>query len=100
MRWVFDVDKVIAWRPSPADAVEEPLAPGEPADYRKNLPREYLVKWDQLGFRHVECVALCVSSPALLVRLLTLHGPLSPQPDGSRIRSAAPFVSAPSSTSR
>lgn len=54
MRWVFDVDKVIAWRPSPATAVEDPLPPGTAADYRKQLPREYLVKWTQLGFRHIE----------------------------------------------
>jgi hypothetical protein len=54
VRWVFDVDKIIAWRPSPATAVEDPLPPGTAADYRKALPREYLVKWIQLGFRHIE----------------------------------------------
>lgn len=50
------MDRVIAWRPLPADAEEPPLNPGELPNYRDRLPREYLVKWKGRGFRHLNWV--------------------------------------------
>ena len=44
--------KVIAWRPMPADAKED-LQLEEIPNYKDPLPREYLVKWVNRGFRHV-----------------------------------------------
>lgn len=49
--------QVIAWRPLPADAKEE-LDPDEIPDYKDPLPREYLVKWQDRGFRHVRRIQL------------------------------------------
>ncbi|CAK9780669.1 hypothetical protein CC85DRAFT_293493 [Cutaneotrichosporon oleaginosum] len=46
------VDRIIAWRPFPADAIEPDLEPEELPNYRDRLPREYLVKWTARGFRH------------------------------------------------
>ncbi|ORX37279.1 SNF2 family N-terminal domain-domain-containing protein [Kockovaella imperatae] len=53
--WIWPVDIICAWRPSPADAVEPELDgdDGEPPSYKDALPREYLVKWAGRGFRHV-----------------------------------------------
>lgn len=44
--------KVIAWRPLPADAKED-LDPDEVPAWNSDLPREYLVKFADRGFRHV-----------------------------------------------
>ncbi|KAK8858701.1 hypothetical protein IAR55_002930 [Kwoniella newhampshirensis] len=54
--WVWAVDSIIAWRPSPADATEPALEPDEKANWKDTLPREYLVKWMGRGFRHVTWV--------------------------------------------
>ncbi|KAF8913030.1 SNF2 family N-terminal domain-containing protein, partial [Gymnopilus junonius] len=40
----YGVDKIIAWRPYPPDAVESRESNGLP-NYKAPLPREYLVKW-------------------------------------------------------
>lgn len=54
--WKWLVDRVIAWRPLPADAEEPPRKPGELPNYKDRLPREYLVKWKDRGFRHLSWV--------------------------------------------
>ncbi|WWC88517.1 uncharacterized protein L201_003428 [Kwoniella dendrophila CBS 6074] len=54
--WIWLVDIIIAWRPSPANAVEPELAEDEKAFWKDPLPREYLVKWVGRGFRHVTWV--------------------------------------------
>lgn len=50
------VDKIIAWRPYPPNAVEPPRPPDEVPNYRSPLPREYLVKWLDRSFRRVQWV--------------------------------------------
>lgn len=50
------VDKVIAWRPYPPNAVEPPRAPDEVPNYKSSLPREYLVKWLDRSYRRVQWV--------------------------------------------
>ncbi|WVF69124.1 hypothetical protein IAT40_003898 [Kwoniella sp. CBS 6097] len=54
--WIWTVDIIIAWRPSPAEAVESALDEDEKANWKDALPREYLVKWTNRGFRHVTWV--------------------------------------------
>lgn len=49
--FTYKVEKIIAWRPSPVDAVQ----PGEP-NYRDQLPREYLIKWKDRSYRRVTWV--------------------------------------------
>lgn len=55
-RWTDEVDKVIAWRPLPANAVEKKRKTGEVPAWKDPLPREYLVKWKTRGFRHVSAL--------------------------------------------
>lgn len=50
------VDKILAWRPYPTNAVEPPRAVDEPANYKSHLPREYLVKWNERGYRRTTWV--------------------------------------------
>ncbi|WWC62726.1 uncharacterized protein I303_105323 [Kwoniella dejecticola CBS 10117] len=54
--WIWTVDIVIAWRPSPANAVEPELDVDEKAHWKDPLAREYLVKWTGRGFRHATWV--------------------------------------------
>jgi chromodomain-helicase-DNA-binding protein 4 len=49
--FTFKVEKIIAWRPSPAGAAQ----PDEP-NYRDALPREYLIKWKDRSYRRVTWV--------------------------------------------
>lgn len=55
-QWKWHVDRIIAWRPLPADAKEPSRAEGELPNYRDQLPREYLVKWRDRSFRHLNWV--------------------------------------------
>lgn len=50
------VDRIIAWRPYPPNAVEPPRPPDEIPNYKSPLPREYLVKWLDRSFRRVQWV--------------------------------------------
>ncbi|KAJ3512355.1 hypothetical protein NLJ89_g3566 [Agrocybe chaxingu] len=52
----YGLDKIIAWRPYPANAVETPLQLGELPNYKAHLPREYLVKWAGRSYRRTEWV--------------------------------------------
>lgn len=55
-RWEYKLDKILAWRPYPADAVEPPRDANTPINYKSPLPREYLVKWETISYRHLEWV--------------------------------------------
>ncbi len=55
-RWEYPLDKILAWRPSPADAVEPIRAESEALPWKSPLPREYLVKWQRKSYRHLEWV--------------------------------------------
>jgi chromodomain-helicase-DNA-binding protein 4 len=50
------VDKILAWRPYPPNAVEPPRPLDEVPNYKSPLPREYLVKWLDRSFRRVQWV--------------------------------------------
>ncbi|KDQ63375.1 hypothetical protein JAAARDRAFT_169132 [Jaapia argillacea MUCL 33604] len=54
--FTYAIDKVLAWRPYPPNAVEPPLPPGEIPNYRSPLPREYLVKWVDRSYRRTQWV--------------------------------------------
>ncbi|KAF8642010.1 hypothetical protein AX16_009731 [Volvariella volvacea WC 439] len=49
------VDKIIAWRPYPPDAIEIPHL-DIASLYKQPLPREYLVKWQDRSFRRTQWV--------------------------------------------
>ena len=79
-RWLCDdchsfigkiLDKIIAWRPYPSNAIQ----PSEPVNYKDNLPREYLVKWEGRSYRRTEWVPhmwLLSTSPAKLKNFLAV----------------------------
>ncbi|KAF9527780.1 SNF2 family N-terminal domain-containing protein [Crepidotus variabilis] len=53
----YGLDKIIAWRPYPANAVEAAGRKGESAaNYKSQLPREYLVKWTGRSYRRLDWV--------------------------------------------
>ncbi|KAJ7900162.1 SNF2 family DNA-dependent ATPase [Mycena olivaceomarginata] len=52
----FDLDKILAWRPYPANAIELPRKSDEPPHYKTPLPREYLVKWVDRSYRRTQWV--------------------------------------------
>ncbi|KAJ3843907.1 SHREC complex subunit Mit1 [Lentinula raphanica] len=50
--YLWAVDKILAWRPYPVNATQ----PSEPVNIKEPLPREYLVKWQERGYRRTEWV--------------------------------------------
>ncbi|KAF9270030.1 hypothetical protein L218DRAFT_952224 [Marasmius fiardii PR-910] len=52
----WKLDKILAWRSYPPNAVEPPHAEDEPVNYKSQLPREYLVKWVERGYRRTQWV--------------------------------------------
>jgi len=48
----YDLDKIIAWRPYPANSPATPAT----GNYKDQLPREYLVKWDKRSYRRLSWV--------------------------------------------
>ncbi|KAJ4002497.1 SHREC complex subunit Mit1 [Lentinula boryana] len=50
--YLWGVDKILAWRPYPANATQ----PVQPLNIKEPLPREYLVKWQEKGYRRTEWV--------------------------------------------
>ncbi|KAJ7169708.1 SNF2 family DNA-dependent ATPase [Mycena filopes] len=52
----FDLDKILAWRPYPANAVEPRRPANDPPHYKEALPREYLVKWMERSYRRTQWV--------------------------------------------
>ncbi|KAF8640689.1 hypothetical protein AX17_000345 [Amanita inopinata Kibby_2008] len=54
--YIYSLDKILAWRPYPSDAVELPRSVNEPPNYKDPLPRKYLVKWVGRSYRRTEWV--------------------------------------------
>lgn len=54
--FIYPLDKILAWRPYPANAVEPDRQPGQLPDHKALLPREYLVKWLDRSYRRVQWV--------------------------------------------
>lgn len=52
----YGVDKILAWRPYPANAVEASTDPEGIPNYKAQLPREYLIKWSGRSYRRVQWV--------------------------------------------
>lgn len=52
----YTVDKILAWRPYPANAVEPQYSPTNSPDPKSMLPREYLVKWNERSYRRAQWV--------------------------------------------
>ncbi|KAF5352561.1 hypothetical protein D9756_006063 [Leucocoprinus leucothites] len=52
----YPLDKIIAWRPYPPNAVEPPRPKDEIPNYKERLPREYLVKWQGRSYRRLNWV--------------------------------------------
>lgn len=55
--YVFPVDKILAWRPYPADASDAYTNSNEIPEYKTNLQREYLVKWIGRSYRRTQWVS-------------------------------------------
>lgn len=51
----FPLDKIIAWRPYPPNALQ-PSRKDEIPNYKEHLPREYLVKWQDRSYRRLNWV--------------------------------------------
>lgn len=52
--FTFQLDKILAWRPYPPNAIE--AGPLEGKSSTQNLPREYLVKWLDKSYRRTQWV--------------------------------------------
>ena len=52
----YGVDKILAWRPYPADALQASTEPKGIPNYKAQLPREYLIKWSGRSYRRVQWV--------------------------------------------
>lgn len=50
--YTYPVDKILAWRPYPPNATETSDSP----NYKDQLPREYLVKWQGRSYRRTQWV--------------------------------------------
>lgn len=50
--FVYQPDKIIAWRPYPAEATESSGS----VDYSSSLPREYLLKWAERSYKRLQWV--------------------------------------------
>lgn len=54
--YIFPIDNIIAWRPSPSDAMDAYASSKSIPDIKENLPRDYLVKWVGRSYRRAEWV--------------------------------------------
>jgi chromodomain-helicase-DNA-binding protein 4 len=75
--YTYKVDKILAWRPYPSDAVEPVRKHGEVPNIKSQLPREYLVKWVDRSYRRAQWVPhmwLASMASAMLKFFLT-NGP-------------------------
>jgi hypothetical protein len=75
--FVYRVEKILAWRPYPANAPQPELPHGESISPKMHLPREYLVKWQDRSYRRVQWVphGWLASVHSGLLRNFLLHGP-------------------------
>ncbi|KAF8167730.1 SNF2 family N-terminal domain-containing protein [Crassisporium funariophilum] len=70
----YGVDKILAWRPYPANSVDVSSATQELPNYKAQLPREYLVKWSGRSYRRLQWVPhmwLVSTNPARLKNFLS-----------------------------
>uniref|UniRef100_A0A8H7YAC3 Chromatin remodeling factor mit1 n=1 Tax=Psilocybe cubensis TaxID=181762 RepID=A0A8H7YAC3_PSICU len=70
----YNLDKIIAWRPYPANALEPMTKQNETANYKAMLPREYLVKWQGKSYRRLEWVPhmwLVATNPSKLKNFIS-----------------------------
>ena len=74
--FVYRVEKILAWRPYPANAKQPELPHGESINPKMHLPREYLVKWQDRSYRRVQWVphGWLASIHTGLLRHFLLHG--------------------------
>lgn len=71
--FTYPVEKILAWRPYPADAIDKYKNSPEPPNYKENLPREYLIKWERRSYRRVQWVPhmwLASTAPSMLRHFL------------------------------
>lgn len=75
--FVYRVEKILAWRPYPANTPQPELPHGESINPKMHLPREYLVKWQDRSYRRVQWVphGWLASVHSGLLRNFLLHGP-------------------------
>ncbi len=75
--FVYRVERILAWRPYPANAPQPELPHGESISPKMHLPREYLVKWQDRSYRRVQWVphGWLASVHSGLLRNFLLHGP-------------------------
>ena len=75
--FVYRVEKILAWRPYPANAPQPELPNGESISPKMHLPREYLIKWQDRSYRRVQWVphGWLASVHSGLLRNFLLHGP-------------------------
>lgn len=75
--FVYRVEKILAWRPYPANAPQPELPHGESISPKMHLPREYLVKWQDRSYRRVQWVphGWLASVHSALLRNFLLYGP-------------------------
>ncbi|KIP12064.1 hypothetical protein PHLGIDRAFT_400060 [Phlebiopsis gigantea 11061_1 CR5-6] len=82
--FTYNVEHILAWRPFPANAVETSCTPGEPPNFKAQLPREYLIKWADRSYKRVHWVPhgwLLATYPTKLKNFLSKgpHIPLLPE---------------------
>jgi len=75
--FVYRAEKILAWRPYPAEAQQPDLLDGESISPKMHLPREYLVKWQDRSYRRVQWVphGWLASMHTSLLRNFLSHGP-------------------------
>jgi chromodomain-helicase-DNA-binding protein 4 len=75
--FVYRVEKILAWRPYPANAPQPELPHGESISPKIHLPREYLVKWQDRSYRRVQWLphGWLASVHSGLLRNFLIHGP-------------------------
>lgn len=77
LSFVYRPEKILAWRPYPPNAIQPELPLGESISPKMQLPREYLVKWQDRSYRRVQWVphGWLASVHAALLRIFLTHGP-------------------------
>jgi chromodomain-helicase-DNA-binding protein 4 len=75
--FVYRPEKILAWRPYPANAQQLGSPLGESIGPKMHLSREYLVKWQDRSYRRVQWVphGWLASVHAGLLRNFLAHGP-------------------------
>ncbi|KAL5533979.1 hypothetical protein ACEPAG_439 [Sanghuangporus baumii] len=93
--YIFRLDKIIAWRPFfPANASDKYMSSPEDANYKENLPREYLVKWVDRSYRRVEWVPhmWLVATHYAKLKNFYSSGPRLPLLNGAEVATSVPVV--------